>query len=424
MSPWTPRTNSWLIEVLQGDLQQKEHRVNAPEIPALAEIDLTPVIAMATLERMRRIEVPELIARMLARPGAANLLMNQFQLFTITGNRDFALEMLGKALELASVYRIEGSREPSIRLLALMGTGDMSDNTPLDYLIEDSDIRLDLLYIVPGKPLPHTIPDHDVAIIALGESGKNRPALEMMDRLVAHWPRPVLNHPRSILLCSRDGVYQRLNSIPGLLIPPTLRAGRQTLERAASAGSAIGELPAYPITVRPIDTQAGEGLGKIGNAAELGAYLAAESAQEFFVSSYVDYRSADGLYRKSRVALIAGLPYICHLAIGEHWIVHYKSADMTASAGKRAEEDRFMRDFDSGFALRHREALRLVAERLALDYVVIDCAETPDGKLLVFEADNRGWVHATDPVDIFRYKQAHMRKVFAAFRSMLFKAAK
>ena len=97
---------------------------------------------------------------------------------------------------------------------------------------------------------------------------------------------------------------------------------------------------------------------------------------------------------------------------------------MTASAGKRAEENRFMRDFDSGFALRHREALRLVAERLALDYVVIDCAETPDGKLLVFEADNRGWVHATDPVDIFRYKQAPMRKVFAAFRSMLFKAAK
>ena len=422
-----PRTKNWLIDVLQGDLQQEEHQATDPEIPTLAKIDLHPVIAMATLERMRRIEVPELIARMLARPGAANLLMNQFHLFTITGNQNFALEMLGKALGLGTIYRIEGSREPAIRLLALMGTGDMADNTPLDYLVEESDIRLDLLYIVPGKPLPHTIPDHDVAIIALGESGKNRPALEMMDRLIAHWPRPVLNHPRNILLCSRDGVYQRLNSIPGLLIPATLRASRQTLERVASPGSAIGELPgkgSYPITVRPIDTQAGEGLGKIENAAELAAYLDAESAQEFFVSFYVDYRSADGLYRKLRIALIAGLPYICHLAIGEHWIVHYKSADMTASADKRAEEDSFMRDFDTGFALRHREALRSIAGRLALDYVVIDCAETPDGKLLVFEADNRGWVHATDPVDIFPYKQAPMRKVFAAFRAMLFKAAK
>ena len=421
------QTKHWLINLLQGNLQQEEHRVTDPGIPALAEIDLHPVIAMATLERMRRIEVPELIARMLARPDAANLLMNQFHLFTIAGNQNFALEMLGKALELGMVYRVEGNKEPAIRLLALMGPGDMADNTPLDYLIEDSDIRLDLLYVVPGKPLPHTIPDHDVAIIALGESGRNRPALEMMDRLIARWPRPVLNQPRSILLCSRDGVYQRLDSIPGLLIPPTLRASRQALERVARPGSPAGELPgmgSYPITVRPLDTQAGEGLDKIENAAELAAYLDAASSQEFFVSFYIDYRSADRLYRKLRIALIDGLPYICHLAIGEHWIVHYKSSDMTASADKRAEEDSFMRDFDTCFALRHREALRLIAGRLALDYVVIDCAETPDGKLLLFEADNRGWVHATDPIDVFPYKQAPMRKVFAAFRAMLFKAAK
>jgi hypothetical protein len=97
---------------------------------------------------------------------------------------------------------------------------------------------------------------------------------------------------------------------------------------------------------------------------------------------------------------------------------------MTASADKRAEEARFMHDFDTGFAVRHGAALRLIAERLALDYVVIDCAEMADGKLLVFEADNRGWVHATDPVDVFPYKQASMRKVFAAFRAMLFKGAK
>lgn len=83
-----------------------------------------------------------------------------------------------------------------------------------------------------------------------------------------------------------------------------------------------------------------------------------------------------------------------------------------------------MHDFDTGFAVRHGAALRLIAERLALDYVVIDCAEMADGKLLVFEADNRGWVHATDPVDVFPYKQASMRKVFAAFRAMLFKGAK
>jgi hypothetical protein len=97
---------------------------------------------------------------------------------------------------------------------------------------------------------------------------------------------------------------------------------------------------------------------------------------------------------------------------------------MSASAGKREEEERLMRDFDTGFAVRHREALRSIADQLALDYVVLDCAETQDGKLLVFEADNRGWVHATDPLEIFPYKQPAMHKVFAAFRAMLANAAK
>lgn len=59
-----------------------------------------------------------------------------------------------------------------------------------------------------------------------------------------------------------------------------------------------------------------------------------------------------------------------------------------------------------------------------MDYAVIDCAETPDGSLLVFEIDNVGWVHATDPVVTFPYKQAQMDKVFAAFRAMLIKTKK
>ncbi len=401
--------------------------MTAIPIPSLVEMDLQPIVALATLERMKRDSVPEFLTQILARPGVANLLMNQFNLFSITGNANFAREMLNRALELQVIYRVEGSKQPSIRLLALMGPGDMTDNTPLDYLIEDSDIRLDLLYILPDKPLPDAIPDHDVAIVALGESSKNQPVLALMDKLIAHWPRPVLNQPKHILLCSRDHAYQQLNSIPGVLIPPTLRFRRQELERVAGLELAADKLftgSNYPITVRPVDTQGGQGLSKIENAEELAAYLNANKTQEFYVSLYIDYRGSDRLYRKLRIALIAGLPYICHLAISEHWIVHYQSADMSSSTGKREEEEHFMRDFDTGFAVRHREALRSIADHLALDYVVLDCAETQDGKLLVFEVDNRGWVHATDPLEIFPYKQPAMRKVFAAFRAMLVDAAR
>ncbi|MCX7193572.1 MAG: RimK family alpha-L-glutamate ligase [Proteobacteria bacterium] len=387
-------------------------------------MQLKPVLSMATLARMPVSELPAMIALMFASPADANLYMSQFHLFSVTGSQDFALEMQARALQMSTVYRIAGTKKPAIRLLALMGAGVQSVNTPLDYLIENSDIQLDLLYIVPGQPLPDIIPGHDVAIVALGESDQSRPVLEMIDGLAEHWPRPLLNPARHILRCSRDGVYRLLKDIPGLLIPPTLRISRTDLARVAAQELAADTLfgGTYPVTVRPLVSQGGCGLAKIDNAAELAAYLAGSDEAEFFVSFHIDYRSADGLYRKARIVLIDGMPYICHLAISAHWIVHYGASGMTDSADKREEEARFMRDFDTGFAQRHRDALNSIAKKLELDYVVIDCAEAADGNLLLFEADNRGWVHATDPVDIFQYKQDIMYKAFAAFRAMLVKA--
>ena len=387
----------------------------------LTEIKLRPVVAMAALARTPITEFPTLITQMFNQPVDATLYMNQFQIFSALGNHDFALEMQAKALELNTIYRIAGSKKPAIRLLALMGPGDSTDNTPLDYLIEDSDIQLDLLYILPGHPLPDFIPEHDVAIIALGESAKNRSVLDMMRDMTVNWPRPVLNPAEHIMRCTRDEVYRLLKDIPGLLVPPTLRVTRGKLESGLAVDELIGSVT-YPITLRPLDSQAGQGLSKINDGTELTAYLDNTNAEIFYASIFVDYRSADGLYRKLRIALIDGQPYICHLAIGDNWIVHYGSSGMMESAEKRREEAGFMQNFDRDFMQRHGVTLGSIADLLKLHYVVIDCAETPDGKLLLFEADNRGWVHATDPVDLFPYKQQPMRRVFTAFRAMLLNA--
>ena len=136
----------------------------------------------------------------------------------------------------------------------------------------------------------------------------------------------------------------------------------------------------------------------------------------------MEYRNQDGLYRKYRIALIDGQPYVCHMALSEHWMIHYKNAGMAESEVKRAEEACFMLHFDNDFALRHKQAFRIIDERLGLDYLVIDCGETTDGKLLIFEADNLGFVHAMDPPEIYPYKAPQMKKVFNAFYSMLIKA--
>lgn len=91
---------------------------------------------------------------------------------------------------------------------------------------------------------------------------------------------------------------------------------------------------------------------------------------------------------------------------------------MATDAGKRAEEARWMAGFDSGFAHRHRTALAAVSQAIGLDYFGIDCAELPDGRLLVFEADTAMVVHAMDDALSLPAKRAALSRLFAAFRDL------
>jgi glutathione synthase/RimK-type ligase-like ATP-grasp enzyme len=216
-------------------------------------------------------------------------------------------------------------------------------------------------------------------------------------------------------------------SEPGLCLPRTVRASRAILRRVADEELSLPlvlEDGEYPLIVRPVDSHKGQGQARLQCPAELRDYLHSRGENDFYLTRFVDYRSADGQFRKYRIVLIGGQPEICHLAISEHWMVHYMSAGMTESAGKRAEEARVMRDFDRDFAQRHGKALESIARGLDLDYVGIDCGETRQGELLIFEVDSGMTVHSMDPPDLFPYKGPQMRKVFAAFRELVAGAAK
>jgi hypothetical protein len=108
------------------------------------------------------------------------------------------------------------------------------------------------------------------------------------------------------------------------------------------------------------------------------------------------------------------------MGISSNWMIHYVNAGMYEDAGKREEENAFMEHFDN-FSARHRAALDAIYQRTHLDYLCIDCAETRDGKLLIFEIDHTMVVHAMDPEHLFPYKQVHMEKVKTAFRNLLFR---
>ncbi|VTU13233.1 Glutathione synthase/Ribosomal protein S6 modification enzyme (glutaminyl transferase) [Variovorax sp. SRS16] len=389
------------------------------------------LVGMARLMKMAfdGIDLAPIAVKLIARASAdeqdAEALMDLSTLLQLQGKREVGLAAQAHALKIKRLYELPARGEAAIRLLAIMAPGDLMTNTPLPFLLEDSDVSLGMLYLLPGEPIPSELPVCDAVFIAVAESDSVRGLHRGLAGSVGSWGRPVLNLPDRIVNTSRTQAYQLLDAAAGVSIPMTTRTPRDALERLSIDGLAIGELLSdgvFPVIVRPVNSHAGRGLARVDAAHDMAAYLQATAGDEFFISRFIDYRGEDGLFRKYRIVLVDSVPYPAHMGVSAHWMIHYLNAGMTDSASKRAEEEAFMRDFAHGFGRRHAEALRTVAERFGLDYLVIDCAETPDGELLVFEVCTGAVVHAMDPPDLFPYKPPHMARIFDAFRAMLARA--
>ena len=367
-----------------------------------------------------------LLERVGEQPDDAAGLMDIATLLLLSGDRANGLAIQAQALGQRAIYQRAGAAG-GLRVLAIMAPGDTMANTPLDFLLEGSGATLINVYAGPNGELPDAVPDHDVAFLAVGESEANRPILAGLAGRLGAWPRPLLNaNPLRIAELTRDGVCALLAGAPDILAPAAHRLDRDCLTRIGRGETTLLEATGgddFPVIARPIGSHAGTGLEKLVSAAELAAYVAAQLADRFYVSPFIDYANDDGLFRKQRIALVDGVPFVCHLAVSPRWMVHYLNAEMLDNADNRAEEARFMAGFDADFARRHAAAFADLHRRIGLDYFAIDCAETRDGRLLLFEADVAMIVHAMDSPELFPYKPPQMRKVFTAFLALLERAA-
>jgi glutathione synthase/RimK-type ligase-like ATP-grasp enzyme len=346
-------------------------------------------------------------------PGAG-LGMDLSVIAQLRGDKKTGLAIQRDTLLLHQIFRVNADpQKPALRVLALAAASDLGANTPVDFLLDGSDVSLATLYLGPEVPLPAAIPDHDVAIVVAPASEEG--TLAAIESLTRRWNTPVLNLPAHIRGLERDLLYRNLSGVEGLVIPPTLRTPRARLSRGLPGDLGLN----FPVIIRPFGSHAGFGLSKIESPEALDAYLKERPEDGFFLSPFIDYASNDGQFRKYRIALVGGMPYPVHMAVCEEWKVWYLNADMALSAANRAEEARFLLAFDETFGARHARALADTVARIGLDYVLIDCAETRDGKLLVFEADHCAIVHDMDPVNVYPYKPGAMRKLFAAFAAML-----
>jgi hypothetical protein len=394
---------------------------------AVAEIH--PVHGMAALVRLiyeGRDVSPvweKLFSRASADPQDAAAFLDMSIILRTLGQSEKAALAQKAALASSRSFTVRYGDGTGPRVLALVAPGDFMANTPIDFLLEDSNATLLLHYVDAETKTLEDVQDHDVAFVAVGESEANSPILENLERLLRGWCGPVLNNaPSRIAALTRDGVARMMADEASILTPVAVRTTREALTKLAANDLALDVLlrdGTYPIIVRPAGTHAGKGMEKISGQAELAPYLARTPVTDFYVCPFIDYSGPDGKFRKQRIALIDGKPFASHLAVSEHWMVHYLSAGMAKHEDRRAEEAAWMQNFDTDFAVRHAQAFEALHRRIGLDYFAIDCAELPDGRLLLFEADVAMIVHAMDSKETFPYKKDAMLKLFGAFRAAL-----
>jgi glutathione synthase/RimK-type ligase-like ATP-grasp enzyme len=111
--------------------------------------------------------------------------------------------------------------------------------------------------------------------------------------------------------------------------------------------------------------------------------------------------------------------YPYHLAISPDWMVHHGTAGMAADVARKAEELAFLEHPEAVIGARALAAVRAIGGRLDLDFAGLDFALTPDGRVLVFEANATMLVHPEAPDGPFAHKNPFVRRILDAFAATI-----
>ena len=208
--------------------------------------------------------------------------------------------------------------------------------------------------------------------------------LGMVERIVAKAGRPCFNHPTAIGGTTRDEVSRVLSGIEGLKVPKTIRVReptgaemRNTIERAGLA---------FPVLIRVAGLHLGMSLMKVDTPDQIEALcgtLERDDRSSLYVTEFCDFASADGLYRKFRIAVVGGEIFLRHLYIGASWLIHRART----ISGTEPEERAFLDSFDAQWVPLLTPMFRQIGRRLGLDFFGVDCNIDPSGRVLLFEAN-------------------------------------
>jgi hypothetical protein len=256
---------------------------------------------------------------------------------------------------------------------------------------------------------------YKVLLNLITEPEGNAKVLETLRKLLRGVRGRVINRPEAVLRSTRDEVARLLKGIRGLIVPQTVRLNGAKPALAAAAIARAGL--ATPFILRQVGTHSGKIVGLFNDVDE---GVAALTPGDHVATQFVDFASADGLYRKYRAFFIGERILLRHMLVSDDWNVHAKDRSrFMAERPETVAEEQELIESDDPFTRGVREVIEQVRDRMPLDFFGMDYGVTQSGEVVLFEANATMSFFPFSPDPQFAYLKRCFRPAQAALRELL-----
>src|SRR5450830_815974 len=298
-------------------------------------------------------------------PGAAIAYQNLAAIYLNKGLNAEADDYKQQAYLIQRVF-VETTSNPARRLLVLC-SGRTSGNIALETLLSSgTSVRIKYIIDYASPEEDALLPEFDLVFNAIGDPDVAELMSDRMAYFVNQCDRPLLNHPSRVVCTQRHRLSALMEGIEHVVTSTCTRFEPPFLLGTSLSQSLSSCEINFPVLLRPSESHGGQGLERYESLAQLEAALK-HMTQAYYLTTFHDYRSPDGYYRKYRVIFINREPFPYHLAISSHWMVHYFSADMENSHSKVDEEHRFLQDPLAAIGKQAMSALFAIGRQINLD---------------------------------------------------------
>lgn len=229
-------------------------------------------------------------------------------------------------------------------------------------------------YAYLGQPTELDIEGVNIILNCICDASIQCLSVTMLQELAAKTGIAVLNPASRIASSTRDQLTHFAGK--GATIP---RTSRYSVTRVDFAEHLYQHGHTLPVLVRPIGEHGSHGLRRIQRASD---FQSDAETSDYFITDFVDFVSADGLYRKYRMIYVAGQMLRRHLMIGTNWLLDLKSRQYMQNYPELINEEKA---FLAGDGEDAADALAQLFARSGLDFGVVDYAMDAEGRPTVFE---------------------------------------